>query len=220
MKAVLFDLDNTLVDFFKMKTASCSAAADAMKKAGLKASRKKILRYMFRIYGKKGIEYQHVFQALLKKLEGKIDYKIMAAGIVAYRSARESGMTTYPGVKKTVRGLRKKGYLLGVVSDAPSIQAWMRLWGLGLQDSFDVVVTPGDVRSRKISSLPFKAALRALDVRPEEVFMVGDDPKRDIMPAKRMGMTTVLAKYGETRRYPGKAHYEIRKFGDLLRIAK
>jgi FMN phosphatase YigB (HAD superfamily) len=50
--------------------------------------------------------------------------------------------------------------------------------------------------------------------------MVGDDPKRDIMPAKRLGMITVLAKYGETRRYPGKAHYEISKFEYLLKVAK
>jgi len=218
MKAVLFDLDNTLMDFMRMKQAACEAAIDAMKDAGLKASKRKALNELYRIYKEKGIEYQRVFQKLLRKLEGKIDYKIMAAGIVAYRAVKEGYMFTYPGVKKTLAELRKRGYKLGVVSNAPSLQAWIRLAGLGLHKSFDVVITPGEVKRKKPSSLPFKAAMKALKVKPEDIIMVGDDPKRDIVPAKRLGMITVLAKYGVTRKYPGKAHYEINKFEELLKI--
>jgi len=220
MKAVLFDLDNTLMDFMRMKTAACEAAADAMIDAGLKAGKEKVMREMFKVYKGKGIEYQTVFQALLKKLIGKVDYKILAAGVVAYRAVKEGYMTTYPNVKETLAVLRERGYKLGVVSNAPRLQAWMRLAGLGLHKSFDVVITHGDVKKGKPSALPFEAALKALNARPEEVFMVGDDPKRDIMPAKGLGMMTVLAKYGETRKYPGKAHYEISRFEDLLRIVK
>jgi len=220
VKAVLFDLDNTLMDFVRMKTAACEAAVDAMRGAGLKANKKKALRVLYKVYKERGIEYQHAFQLMLKRLEGKADYKILAAGVVAYRASKEGNMLTYPGVKKTLAALRRRGYKLGVVSNAPRFQAWMRLAGLGLHKSFNVVVTPGDVKRKKPSALPFEAALKALGCRPENVFMVGDDPKRDIMPAKRLGMKTVLAKYGETRRYPGKAHYEIKRFGDLLRITK
>ena len=36
IKAVLFDLDNTLIDFMRMKRLSCEVAMDAMIKAGLK----------------------------------------------------------------------------------------------------------------------------------------------------------------------------------------
>ncbi|MEM5814718.1 MAG: HAD-IIIA family hydrolase, partial [Candidatus Aenigmatarchaeota archaeon] len=220
MKAVLFDLDNTLMDFVRMKTAACEATIDAMKGAGLKASKAKAKKDLYGIYKERGIEYQRVFQKLLRKLEGKVDYKILAAGVVAYREAKESTMLTYPGVKMTLAALRKRGYKLGVVSNAPSLQAWTRLVELGLQDGFDVVVTPGDVRRKKPSALPYKAALKALKAKPTDVIMVGDDPKRDIMPAKRLGMTTVLARYGVTRKYPGKANYEIRKFSGLLKIAK
>jgi len=220
VKAVLFDLDNTLMDFMRMKNAACEAAAKAMRSAGLRTSRKEIMREMFRIYEKRGIEYQTVFQALLKKLIGKVDYKILAAGVVAYRTVKEGYMTTYPNVKETLAILRERGYKLGVVSNAPRLQAWMRLAGLDLHKSFDVVVTPGDVKRKKPSALPFEAALRALNAKPEEVVMVGDDLKRDIVPAKRLGMTTVLAKYGETRKYPGRAHYEIKRFEDILKFAK
>ena len=36
IKAVLFDIDNTLIDFMKMKKECCRAAIDAMISAGLK----------------------------------------------------------------------------------------------------------------------------------------------------------------------------------------
>jgi len=41
-KAILFDLDNTLVDFMAMKRNSCKAAMNAMIKAGLKIDKKKV----------------------------------------------------------------------------------------------------------------------------------------------------------------------------------
>jgi len=44
IKAVIFDLDNTLIDFMKMKEASVNAAIEAMRDAGLKKSSEDIRR--------------------------------------------------------------------------------------------------------------------------------------------------------------------------------
>ena len=41
IKAVFFDIDNTLIDFMTMKHKSCEAAINAMIAAGLKVERKK-----------------------------------------------------------------------------------------------------------------------------------------------------------------------------------
>ena len=40
IKAILFDLDNTLIDFFRLKKKCCNAAIDAMISAGLKIKKK------------------------------------------------------------------------------------------------------------------------------------------------------------------------------------
>jgi len=61
---------------------------------------------------------------------------------------------------------------------------------LGIQDCFDVVVTHG----AKVKS--FNKALEMLKVKPYECLMVGDNPVRDILGAKRLGMKTCLARYG------------------------
>ena len=42
-KAIIFDLDNTLIDFVKMKRMSIEAAASAMIDAGLEQKKNKIV---------------------------------------------------------------------------------------------------------------------------------------------------------------------------------
>lgn len=49
-KAIVFDLDNTLIDFMKMKKIACEAAIDAMIKAGMKADKEMTLKLLFELY--------------------------------------------------------------------------------------------------------------------------------------------------------------------------
>ena len=50
IKAILFDLDNTLIDFMRMKEKSCESAIDAMILAGLKTNKKKATEELFKLY--------------------------------------------------------------------------------------------------------------------------------------------------------------------------
>ena len=102
IKAVLFDIDNTLVDFMKMKYECCKAAMDAMIGAGLKTNQERGLKVIYELYDKYGIEYQFIFRNLLKELGGKVDYKIIAYGIIAYRKMRDSYLVPYPEVVSTL----------------------------------------------------------------------------------------------------------------------
>ena len=83
IRAIVFDLDNTPVDFMSMKKLAVEAAIDAMIDAGLPLSREEAEREIFSIYDREGIEYQRVFDDLLETRLGHIDHKILAAGIVA-----------------------------------------------------------------------------------------------------------------------------------------
>jgi len=89
IKAILFDVDNTLIDFMKMKRKSCEAAVEAMISAGLKMKKEDAMKEIYIIYDKKGMEYKAVFEKIIKKSNGKIDYRIMASGVLAYRSVKE-----------------------------------------------------------------------------------------------------------------------------------
>ena len=192
IKAIIFDLDNTLLDFIKMKQFAVKVAITAMNEAGLDVNEKTAYQDIFNLYMEKGWENQQVFDDYLTQTTGEVSHKILAAGIVSYRRAREATLLVYPNVNKTLIQLIKMGIKLAVVSDAPSREAWMRLYYLNLHHVFDPVLTFDDTGVRKPSPKPFKLALKGLNVKPEEALMIGDWPERDVVGAGQIGMKTVL----------------------------
>jgi putative hydrolase of the HAD superfamily len=218
IKAVLFDLDNTLIDFMKMKHSATEAAIDAMIGAGVQLNKEEASKIIYRLYDEYGIEHQQIFQEFLIRTQKKVDHKILAAGIVAYRKARTVLAEPYQGVMSTLLKLKQKGMKLAIVSDAPILQAWTRLTEMKIQDFFDAVVTFDDTGERKPSATPFKKALEQLSVKPEEVLHVGDWPERDIAGAKALGIKTAFAKYGAVKPMTVKADYELGRIEDLLSI--
>ena len=198
IKGVVFDLDNTLLDFMKMKEFAVKAAIKGMIEAGLKVNEDKSYKEINSIYEEFGWENQKVFDVFLEKSIGHVDNKFLAAGIVAYRRAREANLMAYPNVNKTLLALSKSGIKLGVVSDAPSREAWMRIYYLNLYHYFDVVITFDDSGERKPSPIPFQLALDGMGLRPEETIMIGDWPERDVVGAQQIGMKTAFARYGDT----------------------
>ncbi|MCX6133052.1 MAG: HAD-IA family hydrolase [Ignavibacteriales bacterium] len=198
IKAVIFDLDNTLVDFMAMKNQAIDAAIHAMRDAGLGLSAEEIRKRIDAIYAERGIEFQSVFDQLLYDEFSKVDYKILASGIIAYRRAREAALVLYPHVYLTLIGLMKMNLKLAVVSDAPSREAWLRLCYLNLHHLFDAVVTFDDTKIRKPNPEPFVEALKRLGLRAEECLMIGDWAERDMVGAAQVGMKTIFARYGDT----------------------
>jgi HAD superfamily hydrolase (TIGR02253 family) len=221
IKAVIFDLDNTLVDFMAMKRQAIEAAIHAMRDAGLRLPAEEIRRRIDAIYEQRGIEFQNVFDQLLFDEFSKIDYKILSSGIIAYRRAREAALVPYPHVYMTLVELAKMRLKLAVVSDAPAREAWLRLCYLNFHHIFDVVVTFDDTGERKPNPGPFRKALERLDVKPEEALMVGDWAERDVVGAKQVGMKTVFARYGDTfGTVVSHADYDIDDIAQVIEIVR
>ena len=221
IKAVIFDFDNTLMDFMRMKKAAVETAVDAMIDAGLTYKKADMIEKIYKGYALDGIEDQQIFDKVLLKEFGKIDYKILGAGIIGYRRGKEGTLALYPHVQMTLMGLARLGLRMGVVSDAPRIPVWLRICGLGLQHYFDTVVTFDDSGIRKPNEKPFLMALEKLAVKPKEALMIGDWAERDMVGAKKVGLTTVFARYGDTQntQLPG-ADYEIDDILQLLDIVR
>jgi len=222
IKAILFDLDNTLIDFMKMKQRCCEEAIDAMIGAGLEIKRKRALESLSELYDKYGMEYDKIFQKLLKKENGSIDYRILAHGITTYRNFKESYLVSYPNVIPTLLKLNKK-YRLAIVSDAPRTRAWIRLVTMNLDGFFEVVITKSDVKRQKTNTTPFRVALKKLNIKPEEALMVGDRISRDIEIPKKLGIKTCYARYGDEKapkRGKNRANFEINSFGELVKVVE
>jgi HAD superfamily hydrolase (TIGR02253 family) len=221
IKAVLFDLDNTLIDFMKMKRISCEQAISAMIDSGLPLKKGEAIKILFSLYEKHGFENQKIFQIFLRETMGKIDYKILSAGIAAYRKVKAGFLEPYPHVTDTLLKLKIKGYKLGIVTDAPKIQGWIRLAAMNLHHFFDVVVAVEDTGKRKPSLLPFRAGMKKLKLKANEILFIGDSLERDIKGAKEVGMKTALALYGQTKGKTEskiKPDYNLKDFSELLTI--
>ena len=221
IKAVIFDLDNTLLDFMNMKSQAVISGINGMIEAGFQIDKNYAYKSIFKIYESKGWEYQEVFDDFILSEIGRLDYKILASGIVAYRKAKEASLILYPNVNSTLITLSKLGLKLGVVSDAPSREAWMRICSVNLHHIFDAVVTFHDTGMHKPSPEPFRKISSLLEVRPEESIMIGDWPERDVIGAKKLGMKTAFAKYGDvfSTKVSG-ADYDIMNINEVIDIVK
>ena len=221
IRAVVFDLDNTLLDFMKMKQASVNAAVEGMIEAGLALDKHQVVKDIMAIYDERGYEFQEVFDEYLRRVNGRVDYKYLASAIVAYRRAKEAALILYPRVMETLLILAKSGQKLGVLSDAPSREAWMRLCYLNFHHIFDAVITFDDTGVHKPAPEPFRKICQLLGVNFEETLMVGDWPERDITGANNVGMVTAFARYGHTGQVEDSgADYELEDIHQLVQIIK
>jgi len=219
IKAIIFDLDNTLLDFMNMKSSSINAAVLGMISAGMKINKEESIQEIYNIYDTKGYEHQEVLNEFIVKNIGQINYKYLAAGIVEYKKAKEKSLNLYDDVIPTLDKLINMNLKLGIVSDAPSREAWVRLYTLKLHNKFKEVVTFNDTGFYKPAKEPFIRIADKLNVELKECMMVGDWPDRDIKGANQVGMKTAFAKYGSTEKITDSgANHDLSSISELVNI--
>ena len=219
IKAVLFDLDMTLLDLFTPKDEAIKAALSAMFDAGLDMDKEEAFIKLKKEYNK-DFEGPLVISNFLNNVK-QYHPKILAAAINSYRTTKAGLLKPYPEVIDTLTKLKATGLKLAIVTDAPVLKAYRRLDSVGVTEFFDIVVTVTDTGKKKPSPEPFTEALKRLNLTKEEVIHVGDWPERDIKGANEFGMISVHAKYGDifsNSSYKGKADFEIESFSQLLGV--
>ena len=221
IQAVIFDLDNTLMDFMKMKSMSIDAAIHGMIEAGMDIDFSLSKKNIYKIYDSKGYEYQEVFDDFIIQECGQLIHKYQAAAIVSYKKIKDATMVLYPNVNSTLIRLSKMGLKLGVVTDAPNREAWIRLYSLKMHHLFDSVVALDDTGSRKPSPEPFKKISNLLNISSNKILMVGDWPERDVIGAKKLNMKTAFAKYGDMfGTLESGADYDLNDISEIIDIVE
>ncbi len=99
---------------------------------------------------------------------------------------------TGPNLKlvNMLKDFKRNGFNLGIVTFVRRSRIARRLDVWRLADQFGSVITPDDVSEVKPSPEPFRAAMNQLGVRPDECFMIGDEPV-DMIGGKKAGTTTI-----------------------------
>ncbi len=102
-----------------------------------------------------------------------------------------------PGAVETLRELKRRGYILGAVTNGVSSLQNIKLDTAGIRDLFDVVVVSGDLGIYKPDRRIFDEACRRAGVKNEEALFVGDHPVNDIDGALGAGMPAIRMNYGD-----------------------
>ncbi|MEO8397161.1 MAG: HAD family hydrolase [Chloroflexota bacterium] len=113
----------------------------------------------------------------------------------AYQWEAIPGTKLFPEVPQTLTLLRQHGLKIGIVTNAHQ-PMWIRdveITAHGLFDFFpDCRISAADVGYLKPHPMIFQAALRCTGTKPEETVFVGDDPNADIVGAQAAGLKAVM----------------------------
>lgn len=214
IKAVFFDIDNTLYDSARLSSKARRNSVLAMIDAGLDKPFEEVLDDLQEIIEEYGSNYPYHYDTLLDRYGLKDPMKIIAAGVVAYEHTKIGYLKPFPGVVPALMRLYQH-YGLGVISNGVPIKQWEKLVGLGLHHFFKVLVTSGECGHEKPEPEIFQLALERMDILPDEAVMIGDKRDCDMEGAMAAGIKGILFVRGEA-----KSLNEINSFSHLPDILK
>ena len=187
IRAVLFDLDGTLVD----SAPDLAAAADAMRvKRGLPSL--DFAQYRPRCgSGARGMV--HVAFGIVPE---HADYEALREEFFAnYQACMLDNTHAFEGVPSLIAALQARDLRWGVVTNKSERFALPLVAAMPLFASAGAIVGGDTTPFSKPHPEPLLEAARRLGVAPELCLYVGDD-ERDIVAGKAAGMGTVGATYG------------------------
>jgi len=224
IKAIIFDLDNTLEDF---------ATAEAVAEASLAEivsgqTRCKPLEFLSAFTEAKH-RYNHELSPAaysrlvwIEEAAQVVHIKIDAQELESdYWKILRKEVRLYSQALETLNSLRKLGFKLALLTDSDGIPGLKRrrIDELKLTPCFDVIVTSDDVGENKPSLAGFHFVLEKLGLPASACLMVGDHPEFDLAPAKRLGMWTVWTQERIVfdRSFPF-VDFKIKKISDILSL--
>jgi phosphoglycolate phosphatase len=190
-RAVLFDLDGTLLD----SAPDLAAAANAMlAELGLPARDPAVIA----TYIGKGIP-KLVERTLTGSLDAVADPVLFARALPIYERyyAEESGRRSvpFPGVIEGLRALHDARLPLACITNKAERFTLDLLQRTGLDGFFPVVVCGDTVVRKKPDPEPVVTACARLDVRPADALMIGDSAN-DVQAARAAGCPVWCVPYG------------------------
>jgi phosphoglycolate phosphatase len=208
-RAVLFDLDGTLIDSYPAIAASVNHVRSLYGLAPLP----------------EGEVRKHVGRAPPYLLEHAVGCGSTAENVAAYKAHHPSVMLTgtrlLPGAAEALRALHRRGLRLGVCSNKPVAFTRQLADYLGVADCLDLLLGPEDVGRPKPAPDMIQAALPRLGVRAEETLYVGDMTV-DIVTARAAGVHVWVVSTGSDtpealdRARPDRRLRDLRELPGLL----
>lgn len=211
IRHVLFDMDNTLWDFVGAKREACRAVVEDLGAGDADA--------LYQYFRRPGVGYEDL-QNIRDYLSGLgAEREAYGRACWIYERAKLTTIRLFDGVEETLEAIAGAGLTMAVVTDAYSFQALTRLEQTGIKDYFSYLVTPDLTGRKKPDPVQFRCALHALSADPAETMVVGDSIRREVAPARALGMQAAYALYGDHSEGPEpicRPDYVLEEIRDLI----
>ncbi len=229
LKAVFFDIDDTLFSTTDFAEGARRAAVDAMRRRGLRLPAEHVMRELSEVISEFSSNYDQHFDKLLLRLprrsfDGVNPAILVAAGVQAYHDAKPRRLRPFPDVPPVLERLARTDLVRGVITAGLAVKQADKLLRLGVYEFFTptAIFISDQIGISKPNAKLFQRACEEVGVEPGETMHVGDHPTHDIDPANRLGMVTVLVRRGRHGREEGKSRprHELGSFKELLTILR
>jgi len=213
LRAVIFDLDGTLVDTADefipvVQTLRAEHGLEAMDPERIRASVSNGAAALVRL----GLDVHDEAPEFESKRLRLLQLYSQVLGTVA---------SPYPGIAALLERLQDRGITWGISTNKPRAYTEPLLARLDIQPPPGSVVCPDDVTNRKPHPESLYRNCREMHCAPHEAIYVGDH-LRDIEAGRRAGMYTIAAAYGyiESGDDPERwgANAQARRSEDLLQL--
>ena len=187
VKAVVFDLDDTLYmenEFVEYGLKNAANVAETV--YGIVNANEKI-RSLYQE------SKANVFDRLVNAQKIKDKEIAVAVLVKAYRNCEPKSLRCNPGVLDLLKTLKKKEMHMGIITDGFADVQKSKIKALGIQEYIDkIVITDelGGVQCRKPNPIGFEKMLKMLDVKPQEMVYIGDNPNKDFAIKKYLPIIT------------------------------
>jgi pyrophosphatase PpaX len=210
VKAVLFDLDGTLVD---SSGAIVNAVEKVLELKGLTCSRAKVARMI-------GVPLENIFGVLAPNLSEQKIWQLVHEYRKYYMAHHLENTTIHPSVQMVLRRSKAKGFKLGIITSKYREPVMDVLSHFGISELFDVVVTGYEVTKHKPAPDIVLEAAKRLRTDSKRCVVVGDSPL-DVQAGKRAGSFTVAVlstAYTRKQLESAKPTIVIEDFEEILNI--
>jgi len=196
IKAIAFDADDTLWDnetfFLEVEKGMCEILSDFGDAQTISKSLFKTEMANMEDYGYGAMAFTlSLVENAIKVSHGKVTASQIHRIIELGRSLLRLSATPLEGVEYTLQMLKNTGhYKLVVFTKGELLTQENKLKRSGLLPYFDHVVIVSDKQEQQYTDL-----CKTLDIKPEELLMVGNSLKSDILPALNIGAWAVHIPY-------------------------
>lgn len=223
IKALLFDLDDTLYDEKQFVKGGFTKVAEFIEDK-IKIDKDLFYKILIEIYNE-GIR-GNIFNLALEKVNIVYDENIIRTMVKIYHEHNPK-IKLDKGIRSLLIKLRGI-YSLGIITDGYFEVQKKKVQALKLEELFDSIIYTDEYGKEywKPRVYGYKLALKKFKVLPEEAVYIGDNPHKDFIGAKKAGIVTVRITQpgGEYRNIrldeEHEADYEIRELQEIIDILK